>query len=513
MNEAAVLAHPPLRPIATAVFTIAVTMATTMVASAADPCASRPACQATANRLVKLANTTVASSLALRASRHQQAAEQYLALWTDHYDQDCRKRKPACEGAQDVLYNAAQSFQAAGSGNQAIKVLRVLIDPQYRLHRTEPAKRAHVELGQLYRSIGRFARAAAWYERFARQYPKMARAPVALSDAVALRLALGQTDQAVADANLYQRLYQRRWARDAAQIAASIGAHYVDQDDWRNGERHLSRAMSLIEVHARRDDVLRSRCNLARAKLELGKTAAADRLYQQVRATWSNSTRRQKLVGRFDLSQPAEMRRLGRTLTAVAEASLHFSKQKRRAADGMERPAFKGPKTRTVLSHYLRTKLAPWLAARQSAIRQAEIDYLQVLKLRPMPPPSAVVEVTSDVAAMWASLLDELRGLPYAAAAPGQTGDQQWYRQQVGELAAAAEAQAKSAHRTCLGTSVKYLTRHDDGARCSRWLSRHFPQDYAPVLELMPRPARLGSALTERWPALTRHGPALFANR
>ncbi len=505
MNEAAVLAHPPLRPIATAVLTIAVTMATTMVASAANRCASKQACQATATHLVKLASKTVASSRALRASRHQQAAEQYLALWTDHYDDDCLEQKPACEGAQDVLYNAAQSFQAAGSGNQAIKVLRVLVDPQYGLDDTEPAKRANVEIGRLYQSIGLFEMAARWYERFARQYPKMGQAPVALFDAVALRLALGQTDRAVADAKLYQRLYGRRRAREAAQIAAAIGAHYVDREDWRNGERQLSSAMPLIEARARLDEVLGARCNLARAKLELGETAAADRLYRRVRAAWNDPVRRRKTLGGFDASQSTEMRRLGRVLTAVAEASLHFSKQKRRAANGMARPAFQGPRTRPRLRSYLRTQLAPWLAARRQAIQHAEIDYLEILKLRPMPPPSAVVEAASDVAGMWASLLEELRGPPYPAVAPGQTADRPWYRHQVEALAASANGRAKAAHRTCLGTSVKYLTRSDDGSRCARWLSQHFPQEYAPVPELMPRPTRRGSALTERWPALPAH--------
>ncbi|MBW2453067.1 MAG: hypothetical protein JRI68_01075 [Deltaproteobacteria bacterium] len=479
----------------------------TRTAPGSEPCRTferirRDILRLKAEGLVKRADQTAGSDRDRRVRRYERAAEKYYALWRDHYKPDCEARRPGCRHGEEVLYNAARAFRAAGLRFKAIKVMQVLVDPRYGLDGTEPAIRAIHEIGHLHQSMGMFELAALWYERFALSYPKSHEAPEALSDAVVLRLALGDTDQAVDNAARFQRLYGRSKPREAAQVAAAIGAHHVERADWSKVDRHLSRAMRLIEAHGTADLRLGASCHLARAKLALGDAAEADRLYRRVSATWSKPDRRQRLIASFDSTQPGHLRRLGKVLTAVAEAYLHFSKQQRDWADGMVRPPFRGAPTRARLQSYLTGQLVPWLAARQRAIRAAAADYQRIPRLRPAPPPGAVVEASSDVAAMWAALLEDLRGPPYRAAGAGQSADQQWYRRQVEQLAAPLQRKAKQAHRTCLAYSAEYLVRSDDRARCHDWLSRHYPAEHRPVLELMPAPTWRGAALSERWPAL-----------
>ena len=65
----------------------------------------------------------------------------------------------------------------------------------------------------------------AWYERFARETPKMDKAPEALQDAVVLRLGLGQEKQAIDDADLFNRNYgQAKPAQTStsSQMSASV---------------------------------------------------------------------------------------------------------------------------------------------------------------------------------------------------------------------------------------------------------------------------------------------------
>jgi len=438
-----------------------------------------------------------------RAARHyERAAEQYLAIWRDHYRADCEAKQASCRYAEEVLFNAARAFRHAGKVFKAIQVSKALLDPRFGLQRTEPAIRASYEIGRYYMAMGMFELAASWYERFVLEHPKREQAPTALSDALVLRLSLGQGDQAAANASHYQRLYSRTKPGPAAKVAAAIGAYHVEQADWKRADRRLSRTMSAIVAQTTADVSLPARCHLAQAKLALGDGAAADRLYRQVMDSWTTPKRRQKLMASLDLSQPGDMRRLGKVLTAVAEGLLHFSRQSSARANGMTRPPFRGPPTRGRLQSYLQTHLAPWLAARQKAIQEAEKAYVRIPMLRPHPPPGAVVEAAAEVAGMWANLMDELRGPPYAAAATGATADEQWYRQQVDRLAARPQARAKMAHITCLGYSAKYMAGNEQAARCRGWLSRHYPTEFLPVLEILPAPAHRSAALSEQWPGL-----------
>ena len=86
---------------------------------------------------------------------------------------------------------------------KAISARTILINPDFNLNNTELAKKAVYEIGGNYQAIAVYDQAANWYERFARENPKMDKAPEALQDAVVLRLGLGQEDQAIKDADLF----------------------------------------------------------------------------------------------------------------------------------------------------------------------------------------------------------------------------------------------------------------------------------------------------------------------
>ncbi len=118
----------------------------------------------------------------------------------------------------------------------------VLLNPQYRMDKSELAKDAMYKIGGNWQAIAVYDQASDWYERYAQgESQAQGTRDKALSDAIVLRLGLGQEDQAVADVKEYQKDYGNSNATETAQIAFAIGAHYADKEDWESARKALRR--------------------------------------------------------------------------------------------------------------------------------------------------------------------------------------------------------------------------------------------------------------------------------
>ena len=149
----------------------------------------------------------------------------------------CEAKQPGCERMDQVLFNAARAFQAARLLAKAIAVRKLLIDPRYNLDRT--ARRAEARARDR-RGTTRRSPSTTRPPPGTSASPTTARrsttAPDALEDAIVLRLGLGQEDQALHDADQFEKAYRARHAALAAQIAFAIGAHDVEHEDYDEGE-------------------------------------------------------------------------------------------------------------------------------------------------------------------------------------------------------------------------------------------------------------------------------------
>src|SRR5262249_23004262 len=107
-------------------------------------------------------------------------------------------QKPQAERCDEIAYNGAKAFQAARLVAKAITVRRALLAYDEKLHLNSPwTKRATYEIGANYQAIAVYDQAADWYERYAKSDPRADKADQALSDAVLLRLGLGQEQNAI----------------------------------------------------------------------------------------------------------------------------------------------------------------------------------------------------------------------------------------------------------------------------------------------------------------------------
>jgi tetratricopeptide (TPR) repeat protein len=402
---------------------------------------------------------------------------------------------------EEVLYNAARAFQAARDIPKAITVRQILMDPTYHLENTDLARRAAYEIGGIYQALADYEQAATWYERYARENPKSDKSPDALSDAIVLRLALGQEADAIKDSELFNKNYGSSKPEHTARIAFVVGAHDIEKEDWGAARKKLSSAMSLIDRNAALDVQIQAHAMLGRVFVKLDTAASAVTEYDKVRGMWKDPAAVVKKI-----QETGDDRRLAKALTALGEALFFFAEEKRQAAEAIRLPGYSGSGRHEDIAELLATKVAPVMTARRKAVEDAEKAYFEVLEIQPIPPPRWVVAAAERVARMRGLLAAELRALP-APKSWKRQGRSPWgprwedvraaWRDALIDASEPDHLAARAAYRRCVELSLKMRSFDDHTQQCTSWLERNFAAEYPRLDEIAPRPSHLASGLYE----------------
>ena len=195
--------------------------------------------------------------------RHESAARTYEAMLDE---------EPGCEPLDELLYNAALSRDAAHQPGRATALRERLLQ---RFPRSALAEPTLWTLATSEHAVGRYEEAATRYEAHATRYPgsdgsgcaedqrtagRCPDAPLALSNAIVLRLGLGDLDRATEDAALFERNYARSRREETASLTGSLVIALARGERWadvaRLGDawaRHwLSRAPTELGLEVRR---------------------------------------------------------------------------------------------------------------------------------------------------------------------------------------------------------------------------------------------------------------------
>lgn len=439
---------------------------------------------------------------------YRAAGAMYLQIWEQYGRAACEAKSQSCARMEEVLYNAARAFQAARDIDKAIAVRTIMVDPRYHLELTELAKKAPYEIGGNYQAMAIYDEAASWYERFARANPATEKAPDALSDALVLRLGLGQLAQADADADLFNKSYGSKRPGQTARIVFAMASHALDQHDWKAVKRRFESGMSQIDKNGTIDIQIQAHAALGRALHELHKEPEAAAEYGKVRAIYRDPEAVIKKVTR-DSGEDLADRTVAKLLTAVGEAIFFFAEEKRRAAEAIQLPEFKGTGRREDFMAHINGPVRTWLLARRAAIEVAEKAYGEGLALQPMAAPKWVVPSAARVATMHGDLAKQLRSMPppkgWKRSGPSPWGTT-WeeiraaFRTALVEVSEPMLARAKAANRSCVSYAVKYQWFDESSLACSAWLSRRFPAEYPRIDEIVDRPSHRFFALDRELP-------------
>lgn len=278
--------------------------------------------------------------------RFREAAELYISIYSESRD--------ACEfiGSHDiceVLYNAAVNYEADHCIEAALQVRSRLMsdcgdESEYAAAhgRASPwAKQAVHQSGGNYHALGEHAKAAQAYEDFARRYPGEREARGSLRMAIGLRVALDQGDEALADAQLFEKIYGRRrvFNQDTASAVFAVGAAYSQKSAWVEAERHYDGFLRRYGSVARPDEVIRAHVELGSARLQRGGASRAKGIAEMRRAvTLAEGDGGDALARYRALVMTADTNELDRSLSKARLALLVEAVARAREALGEEAP-------------------------------------------------------------------------------------------------------------------------------------------------------------------------------
>ena len=445
---------------------------------------------------------------------YKKGADAYLELWRTYCEEPLAKGEhpKQCEKADEIVYNMARAYQAARLLAKSIQVRQILLSDKYGLDKSDLAKKATYEIGGNYQAIAVYDRAADYFERYAKVTDyKGETADQALSDAVVLRLGLGQEDQAIADAAAFNKYYGARKAAQAAQIAFAVAAHYGEKKDWGNVQKRLSGTMKLIDSKATLDVQVQAHALLARALVQTKREGPAGAEYGKIVKTWADPKAAVAQIMNSEDDANAKQRRLGRALEAVGEATFFFAELKKEKVDKVDFPAYKGPGNKEAVLKHIQTKVKEWIQKKRPLIDDASLEYKKIVDLQPVPPPRWVIAAGSRVGEMWGTFVKEFRAAPIP---DGIKKDYELRTAYFGALDDASEPQklqAKGAFEVCLGYSVKYQYFDQFSRTCEEWLATNYKNEYHLVDEFRGNPNRVNSVLKEQGNPLRIGGTPIAA--
>jgi len=433
----------------------------------------------------------------------------YLSLWNDHGKAACRDEDDTCVGYDEVLHNAAAACQAGHLLAKAISIRKVLLDETYHLHERPLALEAARTIGANYQAIANYAEAAQWYERYADRSKDAGKAATALSDAVTLRLGLGQHTSALNDAKLFERRYGSGQPRQAAQIAFAVGAHHVAHGRWREAEQTLSRALRRIEHSGSPELRVRAWALLGRAHEQLEQRRAASRFYGKARRVDVAALR--KAIAKDGGTERERRRRLARALDAIGESLFFFAELEREKADAIAYPTYRGAGTVADVERFIDGPVTDWFGKKKAAITRATKAYERVVELNdPSPPPRWAVASGAAVGGMWGGLVSDVMSAPYPkdwdreGYVPGSQPPVLFHELRAAYQAGLLDAvepykkTAKAAYTHCLEYGILYQYFDGELRRCEQWLGANYPKEFHIVDELVDQPTRRSSPLHQR---------------
>jgi len=431
------------------------------------------------------------------------------------YCQDpvANNQQPQAEKCDEIAYNAARAFQAARLVAKAIAARRALLafDEKMKLN-SKLAKKATYEIGGNYQAIAVYDLAADWYERYAKADPKAEDADKALSDAVILRLGLGQEEQAIDDARTFTRNYGGTKPAQTASIAFAVGAHYAEKEDWEKARGALTGSMGVLDKAAP-DIQAQAHATLGRVYMRSNKAggeAQARGEYAKVRGLWADPGKAEAAIRAAYPTEDdgAKDRRLAKALNAVGEAFFFAAEEKRKAdVDTLKFPAYTGPGDKATVVKHIQTKVKDWYEKKRAAIEKVEPEYIKILELKPIPPPKWVIAAGSRAGLMWGDFVDDFRRAPIPTA---WKTDAELRGVYYDSLDAASEPfkvkNAKPALKKCLDLSVKYQYFDEYSRNCEVWLAKNYKAEYHVVDELRGAPTLSNSGLDEKAPPVLTDG-------
>jgi tetratricopeptide (TPR) repeat protein len=432
----------------------------------------------------------------------KRAAAQYVRIFRRH--QECAEE--ANFAMDEVLYNAAIDFEAARLLGRAIQVRNVLIE---RFPESQYSKRAIYLVGANFHALAFYEQAAGYYERFARQFPgesgedcsdaerengSCAIAHEALQQAVFFRIGLGDTEEAVADATLFERSYKRSLPRQTSQVVFAVGSIYERSENWTQVVRHYRKFLRDYRRQGLPHQLIRANVLMGTAHRELEQERDSIRYYQAALALWERAPAAINELD--DVTDTEKILYIKQALDSTAEALFYLAEEKYREFRAIRFPRYSGGRNMARVQAWAQGDFAEWLQEKTAARVAAEGEYNQVAALSivvregvpALNSPPWQIAAAARVGQMYRSFVDDFRDAPIPSEIEN---DEELYSIYVDALEAQAnplQAAAVGAFEFCLRTATNVRWFNEWSTTCEQELNGLDASRYPIAAELRGAP-------------------------
>jgi len=251
----------------------------------------------------------------------------------------------------------------------------------------------------------------------------------------------------------------------SAEQSSSAGEHATVM-------ARLSPQLARIDRDAIRDERMVAHALMARSATALGNASAAERHYAKVLSLWSNPQTAAKEILGAESNERRGLSRLARALSTAGEALFFNAEKKRRRAEGLKPPPFRGAHTQAAIERYIQTGVRDWMREKTARVAEAEKAYSEVIGLLPVPPPRWVASSAAAVAQMLVAFAVDFESVPVPPRIQKDPALRRVYRDALRAATEPLRARAKAALRACQAYSQKYQYSDALTEKCTTDLTR-----------------------------------------
>ena len=292
----------------------------------------------------------------------------------------------------------------------------ILLDPKYKLEQDRAREEGDLrDRRQLpgHRRLRRGRRLVRAATR--RRTRKGENADKALTDAIVLRLGLGQEDQAIADVDAVQQVLRRDEA--GADRADRVRHRRPLRRQGGLGRTRASASSGAMSAHRQERDAdiqVQAHALSARALREAEAATQARREYDKVRELWNDpaAAPRRRSTTHRRRGRASKQRRLGKALDAVGEATSSSPSRSARRSIRLSSPNTRARAQGRRQEAHQDQGQATGSKKKRPRIEEASKEYKKIVELQPVPPPRWVIAAGSRVGQMWGNFVDEFRAAP-----------------------------------------------------------------------------------------------------
>jgi tetratricopeptide (TPR) repeat protein len=402
------------------------------------------------------------------------------------------RKYPECGKLDEVLYNAAISFEATKLIGRAIKVRGVLIE---KFPESPLAKKALYLTGANFQALALYPKAADYYENFADRFPaeegkgcsdadKEAKiCPVAheaLQDAVFFRLGLGDDEKAVKDAQAYEKNYAKKLPRETSQVIYSLASIYERTSDWPKVAEHYQSYLKKYGKQALPHEEIRANTQVGVALWKQNKKSDAEKWFHSATKLWlAGAPQAIEKLSQGDADKAQKWSAEASQSTAEALwylAELEFDKFAKIAF-----PELKGKADLAKVNAWASGAFVKWIEEKGKALGVAEAAYGKVAELKA---PMWDIAAAARIGVMYRTFVDEFRDAPVPDEIKRDPELMDIYLGSLDEKSQPWVIKATGAFDFCMNLATRIRWFNDFSQQCELELNRLDPRKYPLAAEL-----------------------------